>query len=146
MPTALSDPYLAPSLELHVTEVFMTMVPCFSSFIITESPTWGADWAWGLPLIALTVLIHVLCLGVIRQWAFRATTYRILRRHQNAMFGAIVCGATLSATALHGIEAGFWAIAYRFLNALPDKRTAMLYSLNALTSYGHATLQLEQRW
>ena len=124
----------------------MTIAPSLSSIITTESPTWGADWAWGLPLIALTVLIHVLSLGAIRQWAFRATTYTIMRRHQNAMFGAIVCGATLSATALHGIEAGLWAIAYRFLNALPDKRTAMLYSLNALTSYGHANLQLEQRW
>ena len=34
----------------------------------------------------------------------------------------------------------------RFLNALPDNRTAMLYSLNALTSYGHANLQLDNRW
>jgi hypothetical protein len=58
----------------------------------------------------------------------------------------IICGATLSATILHGIEATLWAFAYRFLNALPDNRTAMLYSLNALTSYGHANLQLDKRW
>jgi hypothetical protein len=124
----------------------MTIVPCLSSFLITEPLTWGANWAWGLPLISLTVLIHVLCLGVVRQWASRAATYSILRRHQNAMFGAIICGVTLSATALHGIEAGLWAVAYRFLDALPDTRTAMLYSLNALTSYGHVTLQLDPRW
>jgi hypothetical protein len=124
----------------------MTIAPCLSSLFITESLTWGADWAWGLPLIVLTVLIHVFCLGIVRQWAFRATTYTILRRHQNAMFGVIVCGATLSAAALHGVEAGLWAIAYRFLDALHDNRSAMLYSLNALTSYGHATLQLDQRW
>lgn len=50
------------------------------------------------------------------------------------------------ATVLHGIEAIFWAYAYHFLNALPDMREAVLYSLNAITSYGHANLQLERRW
>jgi hypothetical protein len=29
---------------------------------------------------------------------------------------------------------------------LPDFQAAMLYSLNAITSYGHANLQLEDRW
>jgi hypothetical protein len=124
----------------------MTIVPYLSSLFITQAVTWGADWAWGLPLIVLTVLFHVLCLEGVRQWAFRATNYTILRRHRSAMFGTIVCGATLSATALHGIEAALWAAAYGFLNALPDKRTAMLYSLNAITSYGHATLELDQHW
>jgi len=32
------------------------------------------------------------------------------------------------------------------LGALPDTRTAMLYSLSAITSYGHANLYLENRW
>jgi hypothetical protein len=116
-----------------------------SSLLITEA-TWSADWAWGLPLIVLTVLIHVWGLGTVRIRVLRATDYTILRRHHNAMFVTIICGATLSATVLHGIEAILWALAYRFLNALPDNRTAMLYSLNALTSYGHANLQLDNRW
>jgi hypothetical protein len=28
---------------------------------------WGADWAWGLPLILLTVVIHVFGLGIINE-------------------------------------------------------------------------------
>jgi hypothetical protein len=48
--------------------------------------------------------------------------------------------------ALIGIEAGLWAVAYRFLGALPDNRSAMLYSLNAMTSYGHIDLHLEDHW
>lgn len=39
-----------------------------------------------------------------------------------------------------------WAAAYRFLGAIPDDRSAVLYSLNAITSYGHTNLQLEARW
>ena len=29
---------------------------------------------------------------------------------------------------------------------MPDIRSAMLFSLNAITSYGHANLQLEAHW
>jgi hypothetical protein len=54
--------------------------------------------------------------------------------------------AALSATVLHGIEAATWATAYRLLGALPDTRSAMLYSLSAMTSYGHANLFLEEQW
>ena len=39
-----------------------------------------------------------------------------------------------------------WASAYRLLGALPDYKLAMLYSLNALTSYGHENLQLAPHW
>ena len=52
----------------------------------------------------------------------------------------------LLATLLHGIEAAVWAGAYRLLGALPDSRSAMLYSLSAMTSYGHANLFLEEQW
>lgn len=58
----------------------------------------------------------------------------------------IIGSVTLSAIVLHGIEAIVWACAYRLLNALPDIREAILYSLNAITSYGHANLRLENRW
>jgi hypothetical protein len=44
---------------------------------------------------------------------------------------------------LHGIEAILWALAYRHLGALPNDKSAMLYSLSALTSYGHVNLYLE---
>jgi hypothetical protein len=52
----------------------------------------------------------------------------------------------LLATILHGTEVALWAGAYRFLGALPDNRSAMLYSLGAMTSYGHANLFLKAQW
>jgi len=54
--------------------------------------------------------------------------------------------ANLLATILHGVEAAAWAAAYRLLGALPNTRSAMLYSLSAMTSYGHANLFLEEQW
>ena len=62
----------------------------------------------------------------------------ILSRHALAMFVVIFVvimgAATLLATSLHAVEAGIWAAAYRLLGALPDNKSAMLYSLGAITS------------
>jgi hypothetical protein len=60
---------------------------------------------------------------------------------------ALVMGITaILATILHGIEAGIWAAAYRLLGALPDDRSALLYSLSAITTYGHSEIYLAGRW
>jgi len=48
------------------------------------------------------------------------------------LFAAVMAVAVLLATALHGMEAVAWAGAYRLLGAVPDSRSAMLYSLNAI--------------
>jgi hypothetical protein len=61
-------------------------------------------------------------------------------------FATVIGGTALLATLLHGIEAAIWAGAYRFLGALPDNRSAMLYSLSAMTTYGHDNLHLEDHW
>jgi hypothetical protein len=58
----------------------------------------------------------------------------------------VVGYATLLVTALHGMEASIWAAAYLFLGAFADYKHAMLYSLNAITSYGHTNLSLEDHW
>jgi hypothetical protein len=107
---------------------------------------WGPDWLWGVPLIVCTVLFHVLGLGTVRRGFFRTIGNDTVRRHQRSMFVMIVGCVTLSAIVLHGIEAILWAWAYYLLKALPDIQNAVLYSLNAITSYGHTNLQLERRW
>ena len=52
----------------------------------------------------------------------------------------------LGAALLHGLEAAAWAILYIWVGALPDAHAAMLYSLSAITSYGHSNIFLEDRW
>jgi len=110
-----------------------------------EPGTW-TEWAWGIPLILLTVLIHVVGFGLNRRWILRASSREVQDRHPEVMFVIVITLMTLLATSLHAIEAGIWAAAYRFLGALPDNRSAMLYSLNAITSYGHVNLRLDERW
>ena len=61
-------------------------------------------------------------------------------------FAVVMGAAGLLATVLHGIEAATWAAAYRLLGALPDTKSAMLYSLSAITSYGHVNLFLKEQW
>jgi hypothetical protein len=107
---------------------------------------WEASWAWGLPLILLTVVIHVFGLAVINDgvvWVLRRTAKR---RSFIALFAIVMAVAVLLATVLHGIEAAAWAGAFRLLGAVPDNRSAMLYSLNAMTTYGHESVSLAQHW
>lgn len=124
----------------------MGIAQCAFSFYAVEPGGWGPDWAWGLPLIVLTVVIHVLALGFINQWTASVTTLVMERSHPRVVFATVMGTVTLLATILHAIEAGFWALAFRFIGALPDLRDAMLYSLSAITSYGHANLSLQNQW
>jgi hypothetical protein len=68
------------------------------------------------------------------------------RRHYTVSFVVIMGAAALALTVLHAFEGSVWAAAYRLLGALPDNRSAMLYSFSAITSYGHATIFLNPDW
>lgn len=124
----------------------MRIVAAVFSFIPDAHLNWTADWVWGLPLIVGTVLIHVFGLGSIRHGTAHIASPSIERRHPTTAFVLVMAATTLLPTSLHAIEAGIWAVAYRLLGALPDNKSAMLYSLDAITSYGHTTLELQQRW
>ena len=108
--------------------------------------TWGVDWLWSLPLIALTVVIHVFGLGLIKRLRERLMPH-IRRLRASCPLACMSIGLTaLSITVLHGLEGSLWAVAFRALGALPDMRTAVLYSLNAITSYGHVNMELSHQW
>lgn len=123
----------------------MKIEPALNALVIA-SVAWSANWGWALPLIVLTVVIHVLCLGLMIQTAIRVSSDIMQRLQPTAVFVAVMGAATVFATCLHGIEAVIWSVAYRLLDALPDNKSAMLYSLNAMTSYGHTNLALEAHW
>ena len=46
--------------------------------------SWSADWAWSLPLILVTVVIHVFGLGLINERVVRALSRSIDHREQRA--------------------------------------------------------------
>jgi hypothetical protein len=107
---------------------------------------WNGNWAWSLPLIVVTVIFHVIGLIFINEKVIQAM--RLSRRPHKFLFAfAVVMGCgTLFAIILHGIEAGIWAGVYRLLGALPDGKSALLYSLSAMTTYGHEPFRLADHW
>jgi hypothetical protein len=107
---------------------------------------WRDDWLWALPLIMLTVVIHVLGLGLIIERGERILTRLVDHRHFALYFAVVTGAAVLLVTVLHGIEAVIWAAAYWALAALPDTRSAVLYSLSAMTTYGGTDIVLKHHW
>ena len=107
---------------------------------------WTADWALSLPLILLTVVIHVFGLGLIHDRVVRTLSRSMDRRRLVTLFALVMGVAVLLITALHGLKGVAWAAAYRFLGAVPDTKSAMLYSLNAMTTYGHESVSLAPHW
>jgi hypothetical protein len=113
---------------------------------ITGIGTWRGNWGWGLLVIFVTVTIHIIGLGLMHQRAVHVL-FRVRNHpHASARFVLVLGVVTMLATALHAIEIVVWATCYLLLSAIPDFRSAMLYSLNAMTSYGHESLFLEPRW
>ncbi|HSY67944.1 MAG TPA: ion channel [Edaphobacter sp.] len=116
------------------------------SLFLDGRVSWEADWIWGCPLILLTVIIHVLGLGYLSQKSILLYGGVRSQRHPTIAFALVVGAMSLLATILHAIETGIWAMAYCFIGTMPNFRNAMLYSLGAMTTYGHDNLVLEDRW
>jgi hypothetical protein len=108
--------------------------------------TWSGNWAWSLPLIVLNVVVHVFGLAFINERLVPILCDAMERRPFVARLAVVMGVTALLATGLHAFEAAAWAIAYRLLGALSDYKSAMLYSLSAITSYCHANLFLEHEW
>ena len=107
---------------------------------------WSNNWAWGLPLVVLTAFVHAFALVLIRDQAVLKLR-AILRARRSSMVLAVVAAVTvLLLTLLHAAEATAWAGAYVAVGARPDFTSAMLYSLSAMTSYGHANIFLAEDW
>ena len=107
---------------------------------------WSADWLWSLPLIAGTVVAHAAGLGLISQLASRILPKGARLRYFFVTFLGVVGTTAILVTCLHASEAVVWAAAYRLLGALPTMSEATLYSLSAVTTYGHEGFDLAPHW
>jgi hypothetical protein len=107
---------------------------------------WSDNWLWGLPLIVLNVLAHCFGLFNVRERIVVPLSDAISGISGQMAFACLIAATVLAITGLHALEAVGWALAYVALDALPDWRSAMLYSLSAMTSYGHANLYLDKHW
>ena len=107
---------------------------------------WATDWIWGVALILVTVAVHVVGLMLINRRVVVVLSDALRTGRHLVLSIVIMAITTILATFLHGIEGSIWALTYRALGALPDIRSAMLYSFSSMTSYGHATVYLEAKW
>jgi hypothetical protein len=107
---------------------------------------WDVNWAWSLPLVVFNVIFHAAGLGLISRGVTRAIGAAASHRHLPLLFSLLMGVATLLATLLHASEASLWAFTYWILGAIPNGRLALLYSLNAITAYGHTDVHLAAHW
>ncbi len=106
---------------------------------------WTSDWLWCLPLSVTCVAIHVVGLLLIKR-RFDLVLPQVGRRAFPVIGLTFLALTTVSVTLLHGLEAYLWAVAFRLLHALPDQKSAVLYSLNAMTTFGHSGITLSPQW
>jgi hypothetical protein len=111
-----------------------------------DASAWDGNWAWSLPLIVITVIFHVIGLVLINERVIRFRSVIVRGRRFLLAFPMILGGATLVAILLHAAEATIWAFVYQALGALPDGKSAILFSLSAMTSYGHEHFDLANHW
>jgi hypothetical protein len=124
----------------------MTAELAQSDAAMALADSWSNNWLWSLPLIVLTVLVHGFGLVEIKEHVVGRLMNALGAVGSRAAFAGVVASTVLLLTALHALEGGAWAFAYVALGASTDFRTAMLYSLNAMTSYGHANIYLAPHW
>lgn len=118
----------------------------FASRLLDNPINCGADWTWSLPLIVVNVVIHVSGPRSHRPEGSSRYYWSPYTPPPTLGFALIMGATTLLATLMHGMEVAIWAVAYRLLDAMRDNKSAMLYSLNAMTSYGHENLALSGHW
>jgi energy-converting hydrogenase Eha subunit A len=114
------------------------------------STTWTINWIWGLPLVALTLVMHAVGLAVITRVVvrldqrLRRSSWRVSRAPTTLILVIGLAGWMLAV--LHGLEAAVWAEAYLLMGALDSVSDAMLYSVDSITTRGASGLKLERHW
>jgi hypothetical protein len=107
---------------------------------------WFNNWIWGVPLIVLTVLVHTFGLLAMRNRMVRALATYYDDENFSLGFAFAMGASVLLVTILLAAEATLWALVYVAIGAASDPARAMLYSLEALTTFGHSDVYLAPQW
>jgi hypothetical protein len=106
---------------------------------------WGVDWMWGVPMLLASVAFQVVGLVAIEALLRRSRMRRTEPRSiLNFLWMALLVSNAI--LLLHILEATAWAWLYFKIEAIDDFPAAMLFSFNAITSYGHNDSQLADKW
>src|SRR5215472_2053500 len=96
------------------------------SEVIQAADAWSNNWAWGLPLIASTVLAHGVGLVLVQKHIVLRVSRVFGHGRSVAAFAFVAAASALLLTILLGGEAALWAAAYIALGARSDFTSAML--------------------
>jgi hypothetical protein len=109
---------------------------------------WTSDWIWGLALIVASTMLHAFGLMVIALGVEKAVEvaekFRTLRPLER--FSAAMATTSLLLVILHGLEAGMWAGVLVWLDACPNYKSAIYFSLQMATTLGADLVQLADHW
>lgn len=94
----------------------------------------------------VTGILHVIGLALINERLVQVKRIAAKGFDSILVFALVMGITTLLVTLLHAGEAAIWAAMYRIPGGLPDGKSALLYSLGAMTTYGHQPLYLADRW
>jgi hypothetical protein len=92
------------------------------------------------------VLVHALALVEVQDRVVLQLPLVLHARRSSIVLAVLMIVTVLLLTVLHAVEASAWAGAYVALGARADFASAMLYSLSAMTTYGHADVFLATHW
>jgi hypothetical protein len=111
---------------------------------------WSASWLWSLVLIAVTIAMHVVGVGLIVNVIERC---RVKLQGSSATYLgstpasiAVIVAVALALAVLHGLESLTWAVAYVRLGAFSSPADAALYSVDSMTTRGASGLVPEEHW
>ena len=115
---------------------------------VSPVTAWFFNWMWGLPLIVVTSVIHVVGLGLINDRVVQPLSGIAQRRRIRGQLHRDHGRRCMAVTVLHAIEGFAWAFAYQALGDGARMSAAVRYSFSAMTAYGHARILLEawERW
>ena len=109
---------------------------------------WTNDWLWGLALIVTSAVLHAFGLMMIALGMQQAldvvARVRVLRPLER--FAAAIAATSLLLVVLHGLEASIWAGMLVWLDACPDFKAAIYFSLQMATTLGPDVVQLADQW
>ncbi len=96
---------------------------------------------YGAVLIAVTVLIHAVCLdGIIRVW--RAVSIDIKARWRAIALSLAIVGIF----AAHVIEIWVWAVFYFSVEKIQTWESALYFSTSSYSTVGYGDLVLSEEW
>jgi len=96
-------------------------------------------------LTCATVILHAL--GTLEAIGHLARIWQKKRKHHGRLSAEIQIARAVSVLLLlHFVEAGVWALVYRFLGLLPDTETAIYFSITSYTTVGYGDVVLPAQW